>query len=201
MNIDFSDEHRRERLLAAHRLITQGYRILRDEVGADNPGDNAFLREATICATAGLIWVGDRGGTDAESLTGEEVEIKSTRLDARSTIAFPTSRSVSETVIDRFRAADWWAFGIFDLYESLIAAYRVERDAMAPLIDVLEGKLRTRLAAGQGLENNPKFPFQAIRPLASQVLYFDAETFEEQETDRGWRIVDRTGGGTSPPGI
>lgn len=191
MNIDFSDEYRRERLLAAHGLITQGYRILRDEVGADNPGDNAFLREATICAVAGLIWVGDRGGTDAESSSGEEVEIKSTRLDARSTVAFPTSRYVSQTVIDRFRAADWWAFGIFDLYESLVAAYRVERDAMIPLIDILEGKLRARLAAGQGLENNPKFPFQAIRPLASQVLYFDTENFQEQNTGRGWRIVRR----------
>ena len=200
MNIDFSDEFRRERLLAAHRLVTQGYRILRDEIGADNPGDNAFLREATICAIAGLIWIGDRGGTDAQSPTGEEVEIKSTRLDARSTVAFPTSRYVSQTVVDRFRAADWWAFGIFDLYESLIAAYRVERDAMAPLIDVLEGKLHMRLAAGQGLQNNPKFPLRAIRPLASQVLFFDAENYEEQDTDRGWRIVPRVGG-TSPAGI
>lgn len=198
MNIDFSDEGLRERLLTAHRLITQGYRILRDDVGADNPGDNAFLREATICAVAGLIWVGDRGGTDARSPAGEEVEIKSTRLDSRSTIAFPTSRYVSQTVIDRFREADWFAFGVFDVYEAMIAAYRVERDAMAPLIDVLEAKLRARAAAGQGLENNPKFPFRVIRPLVSQILYFDHENYIERSSGVG---ITRRPDGTSPAGI
>jgi hypothetical protein len=190
-NIDFTDKARRARLFAARELITKGYRILRDDVGADNPADNAFLREAAACATAGLIWVGDRGGTDARSATGEEVEIKSTRLDRRSTIAFPTSRYVSQTVIDRFRAADWWLFAVFDVYEAMVGLYRVERDAMAPLIDVLEQRMQDCVSRGVPLQNNPKFPFSAIRPRASQVIYFDHENYDERNVGAAWMIVRR----------
>jgi hypothetical protein len=190
VNLDFSDQARRKSLFAARNLVTQGYRILRDQVGADNPADNAFLREATVCAHQGLIWIGDRGGTDARSMSGEEVEIKSTRLDTRSTIQFPTSRYVSETVIDRFRGADWWAFGIFDVYEEMVALYRVEHDDMEPLIDVLEQKMKVRLAAGLALENNPKFPLNAIRPLAS-TLHFDKKNYAERNSGLAWMIVRR----------
>ena len=188
MNLDFSDSRLREALLAARRLITEGYRILRDDVGADNPADNAFLREATICASQGLIWVGDRGGTDARSPAGEEVEIKSTRLDTRSTIAFPTSRYVSQTVIDRFRAADWWAFGIFDVYEEMVGLYRVEQQDMEPLIALLEERMLARVSQGLALENNPKFPFGSIRPVA-QPLYFDTANYVERNIGRRWTIV------------
>lgn len=190
MNLDFADSQRRRRFERARELITQGYRILRDDVGADNPADNAFLREATVCAQQRLVWLADRGGSDARSHSGKEVEIKSTRLDDRSTIAFPTSRYVSETVIDRFRAADWWAFAIFDQYESLVALYRVEESAMRPLIDHLDQKMRDRLALGRPLENNPKFPFASIRQRAS-VLYFDEDTYVEVQTERGWTIERR----------
>lgn len=190
MNLDFSDPERRERLLTARALVTEGYRILRDDIGADNPADNAFLREATVCAHAGLTWIGDRGGTDARSPSGDEVEIKSTRLDGRRSIQFPTSRYVSPTVIARFRAADWWAFAIFDVYEGLVALYRVERADMQPLIDALQRKMDTRVAAGRPLENNPKLPFRVIRPLAS-TLYLDHDRYVEQELDAGWTIVER----------
>jgi hypothetical protein len=191
-HIDFTNKARRARLFAARDLITQGYRILRDDVGADNPADNAFLREATACATAGLIWVGDRGGTDARTRTGEEVEIKSTRLDKRSTMAFPTSRYVSPTVIARFRAAGWWLFAVFDVYEEMVALYRVEGIDMSPLIDALERRMQTRVTRGVPLENNPKFPFREIRPLVSQVLYFDRKKYEERQSGGTWTIVRRT---------
>jgi hypothetical protein len=188
MNLDFLDPQRRESFLVAKELITAGYRILRDEVGADNPSDNAFLREATICARLGLVWVGDRGGTDARSSTGEEVEIKSTRLDKRPTINFPTSRYVSPTVIERFRDADWWAFGVFDLYEELVALYRVDRAGMKPLVDLLEERMLAVSAAGKAYQNNPKFAFSAIRPLA-ETLYFDAEHYVERNVGAAWAIL------------
>jgi hypothetical protein len=190
LTLDFTDDDRRRQFLAAKKLITDGYRIMRDDVGADNPADNAFLREATICAAQGLVWVGDRGGTDARTPTGEEVEIKSTRLDDRATIAFPTSRYVSPTVIARFRAADWFAFGVFDLYEELIALYRVEKADMTPLIDVLEQKMLTRQAAGQAYENNPKFSYASVRRVA-QTLYFDAANYAERNSGTRWTILKR----------
>lgn len=191
MNLDFGDSERRQQFAKARDLITSGYRILRDDVGVDNPADNAFLREATICAHQRLVWVADRGGTDARTRTGDEVEIKSTRLDDRPTIAFPTSRYVSETVIERFRAADWWAFGVFDVYEELVAIYRVERHEMTPIIDELERKMQDRIASGRPLENNPKINFTAIRPRTA-TLYFDNVRYREVQTSRGWTIERRS---------
>lgn len=191
MNLDFSDQNRRAQFLAAKKLITDGYRIMRDQVGVDNPADNAFLREATICAAEGMEWVGDRGGTDARSSTGEDVEIKSTRLDGRASINFPTSRYVSPTVIARFRAADWFAFGVFDLYEEMIALYRVEQADMKPLIDILEQRMLALSAAGKAYQNNPKFSFAAIRPSA-KTLYFDVANYVERNVGAAWTIRRRS---------
>ena len=191
MNLDFGNIRRREQFATARNLITSGYRILRDDVGVDNPADNAFLREATICAHQGLIWIADRGGTDARTKAGKEVEIKSTRLDGRPTIAFPTSRYVSQTVIDRFRAADWWAFGVFDVYEKLVAIYRTEFHQMKPIIDELERKMHNRASERRPRENNPKITFANIRPLAS-MLYFDELNYLEVQTARGWTIERRS---------
>src|SRR5438105_2959379 len=124
MSLDFSDPLVVERFEEGKRLIREAFRHLRDVLGADSPADNFFLREATVCAQPGLVQVGDRWSTDARSNAGEDIEIKSTRLVSGST-QFPTSRNVSETVIRRFREAHWWAFGVFDVYEELIALYRV----------------------------------------------------------------------------
>ena len=139
----------------------------------------------------GLEWIGDRGGTDARSASGEEVEIKSTRLDDRSSINFPTSRYVSPTVIARFRAADLWAFGVFDLYEELVALYRVEQTDMTPLIDVLEQRMLALEARGQAYQNNPKFSFALIRPIAT-TLYFDAANYAERNSGSRWTILRRS---------
>jgi hypothetical protein len=188
--IDFTDSARQEALERAKDLIVAGYRILRDDVGADNPADNAFLREARICARASVIWVGDRAGADGRTDGGDEVEIKSTRLDKRPSIQFPTSRYVSPTVIARFRSATFWLFGTFDVYEELIAIYRVEAADMAPLIDVLEERMKARTAQGLALQNNPKFAFSAIHPVARRV--FLHEDFAEYEhPTRGWTIRQR----------
>jgi hypothetical protein len=94
-------------------------------------------------------------------------------------------------VIDRFRAADWWLFAVFDVYEEMVGLYRVERDAMAPLIDLLEQRMQNRIAQNLALENNPKFPFRAIRPRVSQVLYFDNTNYEERNVGEAWSIVRR----------
>ena len=188
MELDFADPERRAALKRAAALITDAYQILSEEVGAPNPGDNAFLREAMICAEAGLIWQGDRGGIDAvDPRTREEVEIKSTKLVDRGAIQFPTSRGVSPTVIARFRASGYWLFGVFDNFSNLAIIYRVSRADMARKIDVLEEKMQARTAAGQPLENNPKTTLDSIRAVSSVV--FRSPDFEEYEVEPGrWRI-------------
>ncbi|MDP9135681.1 MAG: hypothetical protein M3N56_12755, partial [Actinomycetota bacterium] len=92
----------------AAALITEAYEILCEDVGSDTPSDNAFLREAMICAQAEIIWVGDRGGIDAfDPRREQEVEIKSTRFSEGRAINFPTSRGISPTVIARFRSSGY----------------------------------------------------------------------------------------------
>jgi hypothetical protein len=187
VEIDFSNQNCRHALDRAADLILAGYRILRDEVGVDNPADNAFLREARVCAIAGVIWVGDRGGADGRTAHGDEVEIKSTRLDSRPSIQFPTSRYVSPTVIARFRQAAFWLFAIFDVYEVLIGVYRVEATSMVGIIDALEGKMHMRVGDGRSLENNPKISFASIFP-AAQRLYLRDDFIEIQDPIRGWTV-------------
>jgi restriction endonuclease PvuII len=190
MEIDFTDPQRRKSLDDARKLIVAGYRILRDDVGADNPADNAFLREAHVCAMAGIVWVGDRGGADGKTSQGDEVEIKSTRLDARPSIQFPTSRYVSPTVIRRFRAATFWLFAIFDVYEELIALYRVDAADMQPLIDRLASQMTQRETDGTPYQNNPKLPFSLIRPAARR-LYVHPGFRELQDAPNRWTIRPR----------
>jgi hypothetical protein len=190
MEIDFTNPVRRAALEEARELIVSGYRILRDEVGADNPSDNAFLREAYVCAAAGIVWVGDRGGADGRTVEGDEVEIKSTRLDGRPSVQFPTSRYVSHTVIERFRRAAFWLFAIFDVYEELVALYQVDGADMCPLIDALDTRLRRLDAAGMALQNNPKIPFSAIRPVA-QMLYLNPAFVEVERATNGWTLRPR----------
>lgn len=199
MSLDFSDPGVVAKFEEGKRLIREAFRHLRDVLGADSPADNFFLREATICARLGLVQVGDRWSTDARSQQGEDIEIKSTRLDSRATMQFPTSRNVSATVIDRFRDADWWAFGVFDVYEDLIALYRVDADKMAPIIDALDVKRLAAEADSNKRElNNPKIPFNLMRSLAHEPpLYFDGANYDEVRTARGtYKIVPKP---SAPP--
>ena len=188
MQIDFSDAGHREALKRAAALITSAYEILANEVGAPNPSDNAFLREAMVCAEARIVWQSDRGGIDAiDPRTSEEVEIKSTKLVEGYSIQFPTSRGISPTVIARFRASGYWLFGVFDNFSNLAIVYRVEGRDMAPKIDLLEQKMLGRQVAGEPLENNPKTTLDSIRPVASVV--FRSPDFEEFElAPRRWRV-------------
>lgn len=179
--IDFTKRGSQDELERAKDLILAGYRMLRDELGVDNPADNAFLREARVCAIAKIVWTGDRGGADARTEDDQQVEIKSTRLDRRPSIQFPTSRYVSPTVIARFRTAAFWLFGVFDVYEELVAVYRVGADAMQEQVDELERRMKHREAQGKALENNPKLPFSVIRPKAARLfLHPDFEELRHQ---------------------
>jgi hypothetical protein len=188
VELDFADPGRQAALKRAAALITAAYEILADEVGAPNPSDNAFLREAMVCAEARIVWQGDRGGIDArDPVSGEEVEIKSTKLDERRPVLFPTSRGISPTVIRRFRAAGYWLFAVFDNHSNLAIVYRVDASAMSSKIDDLERRMQARAAAGQPLENNPKTSLDTIRPTAS--IVFQSPDFEEHQTPSGgWRI-------------
>jgi hypothetical protein len=188
-SLDFTDPERQRRLARAHDLIVDAYRILVDEVGVGNPADNQVLRETTICARLGLVWTGQRGGVDALDPDDQEVEIKTTRLGS-GRISFPTSRYVSQTVIDRFRDAGWWVFGIFNRYEDLVALYRADARHMEPIIDELEQRMRDREAHGQPLQNNPKIPLYAVRPNA-QRLYLDSRYNEREDSRGGWVIDQR----------
>lgn len=196
LQIDFSDPERCEALKRAVALIRSAYEILANEVGAPNPSDNAFLREAMICAELGMVWQGDRGGTDAIDLrTSEEVEIKSTRLVEGSAIQFATSRGVSPTVIARFRASGYWLFGVFDNFSNLAIVYRVEACDMARKIDLLEAKMLASDEAGKALVNNPKTALGSIRPAAS--IAFQSPDFEElQRPSGGWHIRRKASGGS-----
>jgi hypothetical protein len=191
VEIDFSDPNRRDALKRAATLITQGYTILAEEIGAGNPSDNAFLREAMVCAEANVVWRDDRGGIDAvDPRTGEEVEIKSTKLTGnRDAIQFPTSRAISPTVIARFRAAGYWLFAVFDNVGNMVILYRVDKAGMQPKIDVLEKKMRGRAKRGEPLENNPKTTLNSIRPDC-KVLYANPD-FEEYELAPGRCCIRR----------
>jgi hypothetical protein len=196
--LDFKDPEIRANFEGGLKMVSEGLRHLRDVLGAESPADNFFIREAAICHHLELVQVGDRWSTDARSDKGEEIEIKSTRLvKPNATMQFPTSRNVSEAVIGRFREADWWAFGVFDVYEQLIALYKVDADRMAPLIDEIDEK---RLAAERDPTkkelNNPKLAFSKIRPLAERI-YLDEENYEEVVTKKGASKILRKPG--APP--
>ena len=188
VELDFSDPRRQAALERAAKLISEAYEILCDEVGSPNPSDNAFLREAMVCAKVGLVWVGDRGGIDArDPRTGDEVEIKSTKLTQGRALNFPTSRAISPPVIERFRAAGYWLFAVFDDFSNLIALYRVPSSTMSPKIDDLERKMMRRAAAGEPLENNPKTSLDSIRSGSELLLLSDQ--YEELQISPGrWRI-------------
>lgn len=192
MEIDFSDPTRSGALKRAAALITQAYEILAEDVGAPNPSDNAFLREAMVCAEVSIVWLDDRGGIDAlDPRTGDEVEIKSTKLTGdRASIQFPTSRAISPTVISRFRAAGYWLFAVFDNYSNLAILYRVEQTDMEAKIDVLEDKMRGRASRGEPLENNPKTTLNSIRPYC-KVVYISLDFVEYEIAPGRWCIRPR----------
>lgn len=187
MHLDFSDTKRRDALKRAAGLITTAYEILCNEVGSDNPSDNAFLREAMVCAECALIWQSDRGGIDAiDPRTGQEVETESTKIDGTS-LRFPTSRAISPTVIARFRASGYWLFAVFDNFANLAIIYRVEQEDMEAKIDGLEAKMRLRASKGEPLENNPKTTLDSIRADAT-VVFRSPDFVEEQLSPGRWRV-------------
>lgn len=188
MHLDFSDSDRQDALRRAAELITEAYRILSDEVGSSNPSDNAFLREAMVCAECSLVWQSDRGGIDAiDPRTAEEVEIKSTKIDGKAH-KFPTSRAISPTVINRFRAAGYWLFAIFDGFSNLAVIYRVDQDDMEAKIDALEAKMRLRASKGEPLENNPKTTLDSIRAAAT-VVWMSPDFVETEIKPGRWRVT------------
>lgn len=188
--IDFSDEECRALLERAHTLIVQAYELL-VSLGVARPADNQFLREALLCARAGLIWSGARGEADAVTAAGVEVEVRSTVYVPGRPLSFPTSRDVKPRVIDRWRQAGFWLFGIFDPCERLLAHYRVPAAGMAPLLDDLEERMRRKLGAGRTL-NNPHLPFGTIRAAADAVWH--APGVLDRADERGKWVFEPTRG-------
>ncbi len=145
-----------------------------------------------MCAEASIVWQGDRGGIDAiDPRTGEEVEIKSTKLNHDGdSLQFPTSRAITPTVISRFRTAGYWLFAVFDNYGNMAIIYRVEQAKMEAKIDLLEGKMRTRAARDEPLENNPKTTLNEIRRFC-RVIYAGCDFEEFQISPGRWSIRRR----------
>lgn len=195
IRIDFTDPVRVRALEEATEHMARATKLMRDVIGVDNPADNQFMREAQLCVRAGVIWSGDRGGADGYTPDGLEVEIKSTRLIEGKVIQFPTSRLVSQTVIERFRRADVWLYGVFSPNEELLAMYRADAPEVAPIIDRLDDMRRAALAAGKSELNNPKVTLTMLRPHA-ELAYID-EDYEEFTTPNG-RPSIRHKSATSP---
>jgi hypothetical protein len=113
---------------------------------------------------------------------------------------FPTSRNVSETVIRRFREADWWTFGVFNVYEELIALFRVDAKDMRPLIDAIDAKRLAAEADPSKKElNNPRIAYSKIRRIA-EPLFFDMKNYEDHTTKGGaWKILPKPSAPPIPP--
>lgn len=187
-NIDFTDPDKLASLDRARPLLLEGFRILREEVGARKPSENAFLREAQICAEAGLTWSGERGGANARTAEGLPVEIMTTRTDAHATVQFATSRTLTRTVIDRYRRAELWLFGVFDPYERMVALYSVDRAGMQTVLNGLSDRVESNLAEGKSPPNNPKIKLPDVRGQAA-VLSLDPDYAEAYAgTSKGWTL-------------
>jgi hypothetical protein len=183
--LDFSDRGRQTALQEAAQNMTRAYEILRTQVGAPNLIDNAFLREAMICAKIGLIWKGRHSHVDAiDPKTGETVEIKSTRLgDGRGKIQFLTSHRTPA----RIQASDYWLFSVFDDVSNLAIVYRCSRADMSGAIEALEEQTE----AGRSPRSYSTITLDSIR--AACTVVFQNNDFEEYEAAPGrWRVRRRS---------
>jgi hypothetical protein len=187
--LDFSDRGRQTALQEAAQSMTRAYEILRTQVGAPNLIDNAFLREAMICAKIGLIWKGYHSDVDAiDPKTGETVEIKSTRLvDGSGKIRFLTSHRTPA----RLRVSDYWLFSVFDDVSNLAIVYRCSRADMSGAIKALE----EQGDAGRSPRNYSTITLDSIR--ATCTVVFQNNDFEEYEAAPGrWRVRRRSSSDT-----
>lgn len=184
--LDFAGKALRDKLATGRTMLIDAYRFLHDELGAERPADNGFLREAVICARQRLIQVNDRHSVDARSAkTGEKYEIKTTRLDNPGRkIDFPTSRNIGPEVIKQFQSADWWLFGVFDAYEQMIALYRVPKNGMKPTVKDLEQRMKDAVAAGKRELNNVKISLTTVKTAAgAETIFFDKKKYTESTSN------------------
>ena len=182
-DLDFSDRRRQTALQEAAQNMTRAYEILRTQVGAPRLIDNAFLREAMICATTGLIWKGGRGDFDAiDPKTGETVELKSTKLEySGGKIQFLTSHGM----LARLRSSDYWLFSVFDGFSDLAIVYRCNRADMSATLDAIEEQIQA------GRQNHSRITLDSIRTTCEVI--FQNNDFEEYEASPGrWRIRRRS---------
>jgi hypothetical protein len=192
--VDFSDRRRQAALQEAARSMARAYEILSAQLGVTNLRGDLFMREAAICAKAGLIWKHGADYHDAiDPDTGEAVEIKSMCLREGAPLHFFTSRSFSPSVMERFRASGYWLFGVFDDSSHLIILYRVGGDDMEAQLAPLSEKTAMRAARGEPFLNNPKIRLDSIRPACTVV--FQSPDFEEYEAASGrWCVRRRISG-------
>jgi hypothetical protein len=194
--VDFSDRRRQAALQDAAQSMARAYEILSAQLGVSNLRGDLFMREAAICAKAGLIW---KHGTDyhdaVDPNTGEAVEIKSVRLKEGASPHFFTSRSVSAREMSRLRANGYWLFGVFDDLSQLVIVYRMDSADMEAQLTRLDKAAAMRTAHGEPFLNNPHIRLDSIRPACTVV--FQSPDFEEYETTSGgWCIRRRTAGRT-----
>jgi hypothetical protein len=192
--VDFSDHRRQAALQEAAQSMARAYEILSAQLGVSNLRGDVFMREAAICAEAGLIW---KHGTDHHDAidpnTDEAVEIKSVCLQEGAPLHFFTSRSFSPSVMERFRASGYWLFGVFDDSSHLVIVYRMDGADIGTQLGHLGEETGIRAARGEPSLNNPKIRLDSIRPACTVV--FQSPDFEEYEAAPGrWYIRRRTSG-------
>ncbi|HTZ86151.1 MAG TPA: hypothetical protein VMB05_05735 [Solirubrobacteraceae bacterium] len=192
--VDFSDRRRQAALQDATQSMARAYEILSAQLGVSNLRGDLFMREAAICAEAGLIWKPGTGYHDAvDPKTGEKVEIKSVRLKEGVSPHFSTSRCISAREMHRLRANGYWLFGVFDDLCGLVIVYRIDSVDMEAQLARLDGTTAMRTARNEPLLNNPKIKLDSIRPACTVV--FKSADFEEYEVTPGrWHIRHRSSG-------
>ncbi len=124
-----------------------------------------------MCEKMGWVWHGERGGIDAKTPSGEECELKATLFKGKP-VSWSTSRDISDTVLTRWRDAEYWLFGVFDVFEDLIVLYCVPRRKMEPILEKYGRDMAEKHGSNKRLAN-PHVSIKEIRPLADLVFLAD----------------------------
>ena len=164
-------------VLAGLRQIKRGHDRLR-AAGGDTgllrrPLENKIPHELTICAAADLLWGGTRQGADGVTrVRGDACELKAWDVASSPTPQWASSRDLTRTVLDRYRATPWFFFAIFDGLD-LLCLYRTGSHALEPVFARLEARIELFEAGAAKSPNNPKFTLADVEQ-AGQLIAGEA---------------------------